>query len=198
MLMAQVYKVMIRCPVSHNDIDTGIRTSGRESLSSGIYEGGSVLCPDCHNLHRVLDDGFLDVAHETPDQNVWRPNPRHDDQGSLASPGQKWQTGVGWHGAHLPCHSDDSPGAWETRTVENVLSSCDDLLTESTQSFDAGRFGQRQDGYDRKQHSIKRFVAGKSARPSRGVVLIRASCGGRHRTRTCDPCGVIAVLYQLS
>ena len=23
-------------------------------------------------------------------------------------------------------------------------------------------------------------------------------CGGRHRTRTCDPCGVIAVLYQLS
>jgi hypothetical protein len=22
--------------------------------------------------------------------------------------------------------------------------------------------------------------------------------GGRHRTRTCDPCGVIAVLYQLS
>ena len=82
--------------------------------------------------------------------------------------------------------------------MENVLSSCDDLLTESTQSFDAGRFGRRQDGYNRKQHSIKRFVAGKSARPSRGVVLTRASCGGRHRTRTCDPCGVIAVLYQLS
>jgi hypothetical protein len=73
--MADMYKVMIRCPVSSTEIDTGIRTSGRESLSSDIYEGGGVLCPDCHRFHRLSDEGFLGVAEETLGQQVWRPNP---------------------------------------------------------------------------------------------------------------------------
>jgi len=73
--MAVLFKVMIRCPVSSNEIDTGIRTSGRESLSSDIYEEGGVLCPACHRFHRLCDDGFLDVAQEALEQDVWRPNP---------------------------------------------------------------------------------------------------------------------------
>jgi hypothetical protein len=73
--MGTVYKVMIRCPVSSHEIDAGIRTSGRESLSSDIYQGGVVLCPDCHRLHRLNDDGYLSVAEETSGQQVWRPNP---------------------------------------------------------------------------------------------------------------------------
>ncbi len=70
-----MYKVMIRCPVSSHDIDTGLRTSGREVLSSDIYEGGGVFCPDCHRFHRLRDEGFFGVADETLKQPVWRPNP---------------------------------------------------------------------------------------------------------------------------
>jgi hypothetical protein len=73
--MAQVCKIMARCPISHRSIDTGIRTTGRESLSSDIYEGGGVLCPDCRRFHRLSDEGFLDVARETVEESLWRPNP---------------------------------------------------------------------------------------------------------------------------
>jgi len=72
--MAQIYKVMVRCPSSHDSIDTGIRTSGRESLSSEIYSAGSVFCPACRSFHRLLDSGYLDVAGEALEQEVWRPN----------------------------------------------------------------------------------------------------------------------------
>jgi hypothetical protein len=73
--MAQVFKIIVRCPISHSNIDTGIRTTGRESLSSDIYEGGGMLCPDCHRFHSLRDEGFLSVADETLRQPVWRPNP---------------------------------------------------------------------------------------------------------------------------
>ncbi len=73
--MAQVYTIMARCPVSQRSIDTGIRTTGRESLSSDLYEGGGVLCPDCHRCHRLSDEGYISIAEETLGQEVWRPNP---------------------------------------------------------------------------------------------------------------------------
>ena len=73
--MGNMFKVLIRCPVSSNEIDTGVRTSGREFLSSDIYEAGGVLCPDCHRVHRFSDEGFLSVAEETLAQGVWSPNP---------------------------------------------------------------------------------------------------------------------------
>jgi|MudIll2142460700_1097286.scaffolds.fasta_scaffold84827_3 hypothetical protein len=73
--MARVYKITVRCPISHSNIDTGIRTTGRESLSSDIYEGGGVFCPDCHRFHGLRDEGFLSVAEETPGEQAWRPNP---------------------------------------------------------------------------------------------------------------------------
>ncbi len=73
--MGNVYKVMIRCPVSSNEIDTGIRTSGRESLNSDIYQGGRMLCPDCHHFHSFSDESYISVAEETSEEQVWRPNP---------------------------------------------------------------------------------------------------------------------------
>jgi hypothetical protein len=72
--MGNMYKVMIRCPVSSHEVDTGIRTTGRESLSSDISEGG-VLCPDCQRFHKLSDEGFFSVAEETLPKQAWRPNP---------------------------------------------------------------------------------------------------------------------------
>ncbi len=47
----------------------------------------------------------------------------------------------------------------------------------------------------------KRLAMQRLRREENLVVCLKRICsgdGGRHRTRTCDPCGVIAVLYQLS
>jgi hypothetical protein len=74
MFMAKMYKVMVRCPRSHDSIDTGLRTSGRESLSSEIYAAGSFFCPACRTFHSLRDAGYLDVAAEALGQDVWRPN----------------------------------------------------------------------------------------------------------------------------
>jgi hypothetical protein len=72
--MATIYKVMVRCPSSHDSIDTGLRTSGRESMSSEIYAAGSFFCPGCRTFHSLRDAGYLDVTAERLEQDAWRPN----------------------------------------------------------------------------------------------------------------------------
>jgi hypothetical protein len=72
--MAQIYRVLLRCPITLRVIDTGIRTSGRESLSSGAYEGGA-RCPECRQSHPLLPNAFFDLDPERLPHNLWRPNP---------------------------------------------------------------------------------------------------------------------------
>ncbi|NWG12078.1 MAG: hypothetical protein HXY20_00920 [Acidobacteria bacterium] len=73
--MAQIFKVLVRCPYKHKVLDTGIRTSGRESLSTGIYDGGRIRCPECRQFHSVLEHGFFELEREELAHDLWRPNP---------------------------------------------------------------------------------------------------------------------------
>ena len=73
--MAKVFKVVVRCPVTHLDIDTGIRTSGREVLSSNIYQNGNIDCPHCHQLHPFEVNAYLAPEAGVLTESLWRPNP---------------------------------------------------------------------------------------------------------------------------
>lgn len=73
--MAQLYKIMIRCPLTKLEIDTGIRTSGREVLISNIYQNGMVNCPHCNQFHKFEGNAFLKIETESPADSLWRPNP---------------------------------------------------------------------------------------------------------------------------
>jgi hypothetical protein len=65
---------MIRCPKTGKAADSGIRTSGREAISSGLYYGQAFACPYCRELHLVERDSFLDVDTAAAAQGLWRPN----------------------------------------------------------------------------------------------------------------------------
>jgi len=73
--MAQVFKVMIRCPVTKLEIDTGIRTFGREVLNSSIYQDGMVNCPHCTQFHAFDGNAFVQIEADPSADSLWRPNP---------------------------------------------------------------------------------------------------------------------------
>jgi hypothetical protein len=72
--MALRYKIMVQCPVSGKRIDSGIRTTGREALSSGLFQDGSVACPHCGQMHTFESNCFLDVEQTLASNRPWRPN----------------------------------------------------------------------------------------------------------------------------
>ncbi len=73
--MAHVFKLLVCCPKTLKALDTGIRTSGRESLSSSVYDGGRIRCTECHQFHSVLEHGFFALDRERLVHPLWRPNP---------------------------------------------------------------------------------------------------------------------------
>ncbi len=73
--MPQIYRVMVRCPQTKYITDTGIRTSGRESLSSNAYGDGAISCLFCRQLHFLDENGFLELDQSKAGDALWRPNP---------------------------------------------------------------------------------------------------------------------------
>jgi hypothetical protein len=71
--MALVYWIMVRCPDSGKPIDSGIRTTGREAVSSGLFQAATVSCPYCHQIHSFKDNGYLDIQ-QASFPGPWRPN----------------------------------------------------------------------------------------------------------------------------
>ncbi len=72
--MAMLYKIMLRCPVNRSEIDTGILTSGREVLNSGIYQYGTVLCPHCNQTHSYSEYAYIVPYERDQEEELWRPN----------------------------------------------------------------------------------------------------------------------------
>ncbi len=73
--MAQAYKIVVRCPVTGKEFDTGIRTSGRDALGSGAYQDGSVNCLHCGGFHSLDGNAFLQIEPISAADALWRPNP---------------------------------------------------------------------------------------------------------------------------
>ncbi len=73
--MAQVYKVMVRCPKTQEALDTGIRTSGRDALSGNLYRAGTVHCRFCGQTHRFDGNAFVQPDTTELRNDLWRPNP---------------------------------------------------------------------------------------------------------------------------
>ena len=73
--MASIFKVMLRCPVTGEELDTGMRTSGREALNSSVYQDGRVDCPYCKQFHTFEGNAYLETASVTGAGSLWRPNP---------------------------------------------------------------------------------------------------------------------------
>lgn len=71
--MAEAFRILIRCPVSNQIMDTGIRTSGREVLNTDIYRDGKLRCRFCGQVHS-LETAFADVVQDQSLGDVWRPN----------------------------------------------------------------------------------------------------------------------------
>jgi hypothetical protein len=71
--MVQIFRILVRCPVTKETVDTGIRTSGREVLNSDIYGPCRVHCRHCGGMHG-LHDAFPVISEETSLQEIWRPN----------------------------------------------------------------------------------------------------------------------------
>lgn len=74
--MALTYRIVVQCPVTGRMIDSGIRTSGREAVSSGLFQDGTVSCPHCRQIHSFENNSYLDVDRATPVIGLWRPNSR--------------------------------------------------------------------------------------------------------------------------
>jgi hypothetical protein len=73
--MAETYRILLLCPVTRKVIDTGIRTSGREVLSSGIYQDGTAKCPYCGGFHSFEGSAYLQIESNSASDSLWRPNP---------------------------------------------------------------------------------------------------------------------------
>ena len=70
-----VLRVKVRCPITQQVFDTGIRTSGREALSSNAYQEGVINCRFCNQLHSLDEDAFFEVEPSQQSSGLWRPNP---------------------------------------------------------------------------------------------------------------------------
>lgn len=73
--MAQIYRVMLRCPQSKSILDTGIRTSGREALNNNVYRQGMINCRSCSQFHPIDVDAFIEADLVSSGDSLWRPNP---------------------------------------------------------------------------------------------------------------------------
>jgi hypothetical protein len=73
--MAQVYRIMLLCPETRQEVDTGMRTSGREVLSSDIYREGTAKCPHCGRFHVFEGNAYLQIESDSSADSLWRPNP---------------------------------------------------------------------------------------------------------------------------
>ena len=71
--MAQMFRIQLRCPVTKEIVDTGIRTSGREVVNSEILDAGRIYCRHCGGVHG-LHDAFPVISEDTSLQETWRPN----------------------------------------------------------------------------------------------------------------------------
>lgn len=72
--MAPVYKIMVRCAVTGRMIDSRIRTSGRETLNSALFQESTLSCPYCRQLHSLENNSCLDVDRFASTKGLWRPN----------------------------------------------------------------------------------------------------------------------------
>jgi len=72
--MPVVYKVMLRCPQTGEPVDSGIRTTGRETVTGGLVRDGIVRCSHCGTMHSLGSDCYLDVERITSTDALWRPN----------------------------------------------------------------------------------------------------------------------------
>ena len=73
--MAQMYKIMLRCPSTQQVLDTGIRTSGRDALISNIYRPGRTSCRHCGQVHPFEGNAFVEPDEGQLESDLWRPNP---------------------------------------------------------------------------------------------------------------------------
>jgi hypothetical protein len=73
--MAQLYRIMVRCPSTHEVVDTGIRTSGRDAITSRVYRDGMVNCRHCKQFHPFEGNAFVELDASRFRNDLWRPNP---------------------------------------------------------------------------------------------------------------------------
>ncbi len=73
--MAQVYRIMVRCPTTQEALDTGIRTSGRDAMTSTLYRDGMVNCRHCGQFHPFEGNAFAELDPTSLPSDLWRPNP---------------------------------------------------------------------------------------------------------------------------
>ena len=73
--MAQAFRIMLRCPVTQETVDTGIRTSGREALTGGLYRDATAHCRHCRQFHPFEGNAFVEVDAAGLPDGLWRPNP---------------------------------------------------------------------------------------------------------------------------
>ena len=72
--MSTSYAVLIRCPETGKSSDTGIRTTGRESLNTPVFLDGRAFCSHCGQAHAYEGNAYLSVESSSPGQDGWRPN----------------------------------------------------------------------------------------------------------------------------
>jgi hypothetical protein len=65
----------VRCPATQQVIDTGIRTSGRDALTSGLYRDATAHCSHCRQLHPFEGNAFVEADAPALSNGLWRPNP---------------------------------------------------------------------------------------------------------------------------
>lgn len=74
--MAHLFKIMIRCPVTTQVFDTGIRTTGREAITNNAYQQGMISCVFCNQFHSLDENAFTQVEPDRQSSDaLWRPNP---------------------------------------------------------------------------------------------------------------------------
>lgn len=73
--MAYLYRIKVRCPVTTQVFDTGIRTTGREALTNNACRGGVVSCKFCNQFHSLDEDAFCEIEQSRQSDTLWRPNP---------------------------------------------------------------------------------------------------------------------------
>ncbi len=74
--MKNLFKIMLRCPVTTRVFDTGMRTTGREALTNNVYREGTISCVFCDQLHSLDENAFFEVESNAQSSDaLWRPNP---------------------------------------------------------------------------------------------------------------------------
>jgi len=73
--MAQMYTIVLQCPITSKLVETGVKTSGREALNNNIFRSGQAYCPHCGQMHSFEGNAFLEVDKKSIVAELWRPNP---------------------------------------------------------------------------------------------------------------------------